>query len=48
MLFFNRREFIYAVAIGLGVSGPDEIGIITNDPESKAYADKLTDILMKG
>jgi hypothetical protein len=35
-----------AVAIGLGVSGPDQISIVTGDAESKAYADKLTKILL--
>lgn len=45
---FEQDQMKHAVAIGLGVSGPDEIGILTKDSESKAYADKLTDILMKG
>jgi hypothetical protein len=37
-----------AVEIGLGVSGPDQIEIITRDPESQAYADKLKSILRQG
>ena len=45
---FEQDQMKHAVAIGLGVSGPDEIGVLTKDSESKAYADKLTDILMKG
>jgi uncharacterized protein (DUF362 family) len=44
---FEQDQMKHAVAIGLGVSGPDEIGIVTNDPESRAYADKLTEILKK-
>jgi uncharacterized protein (DUF362 family) len=42
---FEQDQMKQAVAIGLGVSGPDQISILTNDVESKAYADKLTDIL---
>ena len=45
---FEQDQMKHAVEIGLGVSGPEEIVIVTNDQESKAYADKLADILMKG
>ena len=45
---FEQDQMKHAVEIGLGVSGPEEVGILTNDPESKAYADKLADILMIG
>jgi len=43
---FEQDQMKQAVAIGLGVSGPEEISIVTGNPESKAYADKLTKILM--
>ncbi len=45
---FEQDQMKHAVEIGLGVSGPEGIGILTGDPESKAYADRLTDILMNG
>ncbi len=44
---FEQEQMKRAVEIGLGIKGPDEIGIVTKDPESKAYAEKLADILMK-
>ena len=44
---FEQEQMKRAVEIGLGIKGPDEIGIVTKDPESRAYAEKLTDILMK-
>jgi uncharacterized protein (DUF362 family) len=43
---FEQDQMKRAAEIGLGVSGPGEIGILTRDSESRAYADKLTDILM--
>lgn len=43
---FEQDQMKQAVAIGLGISGPDQISIVTGDPESKAYADRLTNILM--
>jgi uncharacterized protein (DUF362 family) len=43
---FEQDQMKQAVEIGLGVSGHDEIEIVTDDPASKAYADKITGILM--
>lgn len=43
---FEQDQMKQAVEIGLGVSGPDEIEIVTDDSISKAYADKITEILM--
>ncbi|MFC1839747.1 DUF362 domain-containing protein [Thermodesulfobacteriota bacterium] len=43
---FEQDQMKQAVAINLGVSGPDQISIVAGDAESKAYADKLTDILL--
>ncbi|MBN1904280.1 MAG: hypothetical protein JW927_04200 [Deltaproteobacteria bacterium] len=45
---FEQDQMKQAVEIGLGVSGPDDIEIVTDDSISKAYADKITGILMKG
>ena len=45
---FEQDQMKRAVEIGLGVGGPDQIEIITQDPESQAYADKLKSILRQG
>ncbi len=43
---FEHDQVKLALVIVLGVSGPDEIEIVTDDAASKAYADKINDILM--
>lgn len=43
---FEQDQMKQAVAIGLGVKGPDQIRIVTGDAESKAYGEKLESILM--
>ena len=45
---FEQEQIERAVELGLGVSGPEEIEIITDDKNSKRYAEKLTEILKKG
>ena len=45
---FQQDQIKRAVEIGLGVSGPEEIEIITDDEASRRYAGKLTEILMQG
>lgn len=42
---FEQDQMKRAVEIGLGVTGPDQIEIITMDSKSKAYAEKLKAIL---
>ena len=44
---FDHEQMKRAVEIGLGVTGPDKIHIVTKDAESKAYAAKLKSILGK-
>ena len=44
---FEQDQMKRAVEIGLGVTGPDEIHIVTKDAESKAHAAKLKSILAK-
>jgi uncharacterized protein (DUF362 family) len=44
---FEQDQMKQAVAIGLGVKGPDQIRIVTGDTESKAYGEKLESILIK-
>jgi uncharacterized protein (DUF362 family) len=45
---FEQDQIKRAVEIGLGIAGPDQIDIVTNDPESRAYAEKLKSILSQG
>ena len=43
---FEQEQMKHAVAIGLGINGPEQIGIVTGDAESEAYGKKLESILM--
>ena len=45
---FDQDQIARAVELGLGVTGPDEIEIITDDADSKKYAEKLKPILLNG
>ncbi len=45
---FEQEQIERAVELGLGVSDPEAIEIITDDEDSKRYAEKLTEILKKG
>jgi uncharacterized protein (DUF362 family) len=42
---FDQEQIARAVELGLGVSGPDEIELVTGDDESRAYAGRLERIL---
>lgn len=43
---FEQEQIARAVEIGLGVSGPEDIEFITDDPESSAYVELLKPILL--
>lgn len=45
---FEQEQIARAVDLGLGIRRPEEIEIITDDTNSKKYADVLTSILLKG
>ena len=45
---FEQDQMKRAVEIGLGVTGPEQIEIVTKDPASKVYAEKLKSILLQG
>jgi uncharacterized protein (DUF362 family) len=45
---FEQEQIARAVELGLGVTSPDEIEIITDDAHSKKYAEKLKPILLNG
>ena len=42
---FKQEQIARAVELGLGVTGPDEIEIVTDDAKSEAYAEKIRAIL---
>lgn len=45
---FEQEQIARAVEIGLGVSRPEDIEILTGDDDSKRYAESLLKILLKG
>ncbi|NJD57478.1 MAG: DUF362 domain-containing protein, partial [Nitrospirae bacterium] len=45
---FEQEQISRAVELGLGVSRPEDIEIVTGDPTSRKYAEKLKGILLKG
>ena len=45
---FEQHQIARAVELGLGVDGPDNIEMITGDPDSAAYAEDIRQILQQG
>ncbi|MFB3855462.1 MAG: DUF362 domain-containing protein [Vicinamibacterales bacterium] len=45
---FEQEQIARAVELGLGVKGPGEIEMVAGDDESRALADRLKAILLKG
>jgi uncharacterized protein (DUF362 family) len=45
---FQQEQIARAVELGLGVSGPAGIELVTADPASRAYAERLRGILDRG
>jgi len=45
---FAQEQMARAVEVGLGVSGPDEIDLVSDDTEGQAYAQVLRGILAEG
>ena len=44
---FQQEQIARAVELGLGVDSPEKIELITDDPESKAYAAPIQEILTR-
>jgi hypothetical protein len=42
---FEQEQLARAVELGLGVAGPDQIELVTGDPDSAAYAKEIQAIL---
>jgi uncharacterized protein (DUF362 family) len=45
---FQQQQIARAVELGLGVTGPEQIELITGDPQSAAYAAQIREILDRG
>jgi uncharacterized protein (DUF362 family) len=45
---FDQEQIARAVELGLGISGPEGIEIITDDDDSRRYAGRLAEILKEG
>lgn len=43
---FQQEQIARAVELGLGIDGPDKIELITEDPDSAAYAEQIREILV--
>ena len=42
---FEQEQIARAVELGLGVPGPEQIDLMTDDPESRKVADRVRDVL---
>jgi uncharacterized protein (DUF362 family) len=45
---FRQEQMARAVEVGLGVQGPDEIELVSDDEAGTAYAARLEEILARG
>jgi len=45
---FEQDQIARAVELGLGVSSPEKMQLVTDDPESEEFAGKVREILLKG
>ena len=45
---FDQDQIARAVELNLGVGSPDQIQILTDDPESKEYVERILEILTDG
>jgi len=45
---FQQEQIARAAELGLGVGSPAQIELVTGDPESEAFAEKVRDILLSG
>ncbi|MGD8320922.1 MAG: hypothetical protein PVJ02_10715, partial [Gemmatimonadota bacterium] len=45
---FAQEQMARAVEVGLGISGPDEIRLVSDSDEGRAYAARLEGILAQG
>jgi uncharacterized protein (DUF362 family) len=44
---FEQEQIASAARLGLGVRGPDEIDLVTDDPESRKIAERVRDVFKR-
>jgi len=45
---FDQEQIARAVRLGLGAGGPDQIDLVTDDPESRKTSERVRDVLRRG
>jgi uncharacterized protein (DUF362 family) len=45
---FDQEQIARAVQLGLGARGPEQVDLVTEDPESKRLAERIREILARG
>jgi uncharacterized protein (DUF362 family) len=45
---FAQEQIARAVELGLGVGSPEEIALVTGDPDSRAFAAEIEESLKRG
>jgi uncharacterized protein (DUF362 family) len=45
---FDQEQIARAVQLGLGANGPEQIDLVTDDPESRKLTDRVREILARG
>ena len=45
---FEQEQIARAVQLGLGARGPEQIDLVSEDPESRKLAERVRHILMRG
>jgi uncharacterized protein (DUF362 family) len=45
---FEQEQIARAVQLGLGARGPEQIDLVTDDPESKQIAERVRQVLTQG
>ncbi len=44
---FDQEQIARAARLGIGAAGPDQIDLVTDDPESRKIADRVRDVLQR-
>lgn len=45
---FEQEQIARAVQLGLGAKGPEQVDLVTDDPESRKLAEKVRQVLTRG
>jgi hypothetical protein len=44
---FDQEQIARAARLGVGIQGPDQIDLITDDPESRKIAERVQEVLKR-